>query len=373
MDDHWPREIARGARARTACGRAAIFSASAAGFALLLPGTGGVAQEPTPETQAVPVVVTPEPQPIAAAAVAPAPAGSSMRHLFANTLAAVVQAAGTSMAMSLTQAITGGITGWFARRTQAPGLAGPLPAGATPPYASAPTTSAATPTFVGAQPATPTQYYDPQTGAATTADPAVVAASQSPAATGNAMFAGMAFEVHLQDASGATYPVDPATYEFRSGDRFLVFYRPTLPGRMEVFNINPAGVQTRIDAVEVAAGQLAQLGPYEFSGMTGDEALRLVLAPCSTPQLVVATRDIVKVGAGASLPAAAAAQPSFAACGSTFGVGVRGIGSGAIRTRDIRKVAVEGTTGFALDPVSAEERASGNLAPREITIVFRHR
>lgn len=372
MDDRHLGELARRARPRTACRRAAIHSACAAGAVLLLQGAVGSAQTPAPEAQAVPVFVTPEPQPVVAEAAAPAPSGSSMRHLFANTLAAVVQAAGTGMAMSLTQAIAGGLTGWFARRTPSPALAVPPPAGATPPYVSTQPIEATAPTFVGAQ-AMPTPFYDPRTGAATAADPAVVAASQSPAATGNAMFAGMAFEVHLQDAAGATYPVDPATHEFRSGDRFLVFYRPTLPGRMEIFNINPAGVQMRIDATEVAAGELAQLGPYEFSGMTGDEALRLVLTPCSTPQLVVATRDIVKVGTGTSLPVAAVAQPSLASCGNPSGVGVRGIRGSAVRTRDIRKVAVEGTTGFALDPVSAEERASGNVVPRELTIVFRHR
>ena len=42
-------------------------------------------------------------------------------------------------------------------------------------------------------------------------------------------------------------------------------------------------------------------------------------------------------------------------------------------TRDIRKVALDGTTAFALDPVSAAERSSGQFAPREVTILFRHR
>jgi hypothetical protein len=44
-----------------------------------------------------------------------------------------------------------------------------------------------------------------------------------------------------------------------------------------------------------------------------------------------------------------------------------------VQTRDIRKVAVEGMTGFALDPVSAAEFSSGQVTPREVTISFRHR
>jgi hypothetical protein len=34
---------------------------------------------------------------------------------------------------------------------------------------------------------------------------------------------------------------------------------------------------------------------------------------------------------------------------------------------------VEGDTGFAFDPVSQQELASGQIAPREFTVMFRHR
>jgi hypothetical protein len=163
-------------------------------------------------------------------------------------------------------------------------------------------------------------------------------------------------------AGGGTAAVNPATHEFRTGDRFLVFYRPTLPGQMDVFNINPAGVQSQIDRVDLAAGQLAQLGPYEFAAMTGDEQLRLVLSPCSTPELMATTRDIVNVSN------AAPAAPAFNLAGCS--PATRSIRE--VRTRDIRKVAVEGTTGFALDPVSTTEFSTGQVTPREVTIRFRH-
>ncbi len=331
-----------------------VLGAIAGGAHAQIPDPQPQQPYPLPEqTYPPPVVGAPEfqPQPPAAPVPASASPSSTVRNLFAGTLAAVMQAAGTSVAVGLTQAITGGLTSWFNRKAKA--QAQPMPI---------------------APPPAPTQFFDPQTGSVATADPMVMTASQSTAAAANTLFAGLAYEVHLQDASGAAFPVDPATHEFRTGERFVVFYRPTLPGHMEVFNINPAGTQSRIDAVEIAAGQLAQLGPYEFAAMKGDEVLRLVLTPCTTPALVSVTRDIVNVSAaGPGFPdASAPAQSGLAVCGST-GMTVRGIGANAVRTRDIRKVAVEGTTGFALDAVSPAELTSGNVAAREVSIVLRHR
>ena len=135
-----------------------------------------------------------------------------------------------------------------------------------------------------------------------------------------------------------------------------------MPGRMEVYNINPAGQQTRIDAVNMAAGQLSTLGPYEFSNLTGDESLRLVLAPCSSAQLLVATRDIVNVSAAATNTSAV----QLGSCGTA----TRAL---KVKTRDITKVAVDGGTSFALDPVSRQELSSGQVTAREVSIVFHHR
>jgi hypothetical protein len=75
---------------------------------------------------------------------------------------------------------------------------------------------------------------------------------------------------------------------------------------------------------------------------------------------MAATRDIVNV---ANAPPAA---PSFNLAGCS--PATRSIRE--VRTRDIRKVAVEGTTGFALDAVSPAEFSSGQVTPREVTIRF---
>jgi hypothetical protein len=203
--------------------------------------------------------------------------------------------------------------------------------------------------------------YDTQSGQVSSA----AGTAYQPAAGGydGTLYAGIAYEVLALGANGASTQVNPATYIFHTGDRFMVSYRPSMPGRMEVYNINPAGQQSRIDSVTMAAGQLASLGPYQFSNLTGDESLRLVLAPCSSPQLLVATRDIVNVSANAS----STTPVQLGNCGAPTTRGLE------VKTRDITKVAVDGGTSFALDPVSHQELSSGQVTAREVNIVFHHR
>jgi hypothetical protein len=299
----------------------------------------------------------------------------SMRLLFAQTLAVAAQAMGSSLIVGIAQTLTGGLTSWLERRTR--------------PRASANVGAAAPQQFQQ-----PTQFFDAQTGQPVAPEPAFVQQStaqplESPtqpqpnsetpqitaqdagtaASTTVDLFAGLAFEVHALASDGQAIPVNPATHEFRTGDRFVVFFRPTLPGRMEVYNVNATGQQTQIDLQDIAAGQLTRLGPYQFAAQTGDEQLKLLIVPCSTPALSVATRDIVNEaapggGSGQGLELKTC-QPAVRS--------LNRIRTRDIRTRDIRQVAVEGQTGFALDPVTSQERATGNLAPREVSIVMRHR
>ena len=411
-DSHHPAEPAQAARNRARIVVAALIISLPLSAAAQQPAPPPVfAPAPAPDPQfpspaaAPPFVVPADPSqvaqpapfqsPVAVSAV-PVASGTSMREIFANTLAVAAQATGTTLVTGLVQAITGGLTSWFNRKLQsaapgAPAVAVTVQAPFTP---AAPSPPVAFPTQEGAtvfQPApaspapafsapvmpgdpastpfaaAPPQFFDAQTGVQAAPDP--VFAVPTPASPdAGALFAGLAYEVHAVLPGGGTAPVNPATHDFMTGDRFVVFYRPTLPGRMEVFNINPAGLQTQIDGVELAGGQLAQLGPYEFAAMKGEDRLRLVLRPCSTPELTLATRDIINVSAGAP-PVVAAPAGGFAlgACGPV----TRSAGTAV--TRDIRKVALEGTTAFALDPVSAQERTSGQLESREVTIVFRHR
>lgn len=309
--------------------------------ALLSVTAPAIGQEstPPPQEQSAPADVSPElskkqrkqqqkqlrQQQRVAAGVAPA--GPSMKEIFAGTIAAVVQASGGGLLTGVVQVVTGRLVDWFSQK-------------------------------LGASGAPADQFAVPPDGATAAAPP-----DAGQAAPGG-IAAGLAFEVHRLDPGGATTLVDPAAHEFRSGERFVVFFRPSMPGRMDIYNINPVGQQTLIDTQELAAGQLTRLGPYEFTATTGDEQLRLLMQPCSTPQLVAATRDIVRVPD--TVPAQAGME--LQACNVSATRSVR-----AVPTRDIRKVIVEDGTQFALDPLSAEELASGQVAPREVTIRFRHR
>jgi hypothetical protein len=179
---------------------------------------------------------------------------------------------------------------------------------------------------------------------------------------GAPLHVGLAYEVHRLERNGTSRAVDPDRHVFNTGDRFVVHYRPALPGRVSVVNVNGERVSSRIDDAEVAAGELAALGPYEFVGKEGDEVLQIVLAPCATPEMMRTTRSMIKVGGEAAKTAAPLADCS--APGPT---------KAAMRTRSIQRVGFEGPTAFALDQVSSEERASGRLAPRQVTIRFKHR
>ncbi|MCS6946812.1 MAG: DUF4384 domain-containing protein [Steroidobacteraceae bacterium] len=317
------------------------------------------AQDPNVMMQQQPLVQ----QPISPDAVG---AGRpSMRLLFAQTLAAAAQSMGSTLVLGLSQALTGSLTAWLERksRPRVPPVNQSMPGG----------------------PVTAPQFFDAQTGQSVAADPSLLQAQTvlpdqavPPAASTTVdLFAGLAFEVHALNADGSALPVNPATHEFRTGDRFVVFFRPTLPGRMDVFNVNASGVQTQIDTQLIAAGELTRLGPYEFTAGTGDEKLILAITPCTTPELTVATRDIVKVADSSADTVAAGDQRRYGgfqlnAC-APITRSLRGLRTRDIRTRDIRKVAIEGTTGFALDAITAQERATGNVAPREVTVILRHR
>jgi hypothetical protein len=253
--------------------------------------------------------------------------------------------------------------------TQYPNPAYPNGGLATPPYPSTGYPSAA---GAGAAAsygsnqygAAPVQVYDAHTGQLVTGG----ANPYTARGTGmeSSIYAGIAYEVDTVSADGHTTPINTLTYEFHTGDKFMVYYRPSLPGHMEIYNVNPKGQQTLIDSSNMAAGQMVGLGPYQFTNQSGDETLRLVLSPCSSPQLLAATRDIVRMDA--PLPTSpTSAAVKLGSCGAPTPRGLD------VHTRDIEKVAVDGTTSFALDPISNQELSSGQVTPREATIVFHHR
>jgi hypothetical protein len=335
------------------------------------------AQMPDPNMQ------PPQPQ--------PPPKQNPFKQLFAGTLSAVLQTTGVGLATGLTQVMTGAIQNWFNKPPKAPanvvadpsagmGGMGAMPTGMTDPMGGMQTstgmpgvtsdpmggmtTSPAAP-MGGGMPMTETQTGMMQRPA-----------EMQPAAMPPSLYAGLAYEVHAIGRSGEVRTIDPATHFFATGDRFVVMYRPSLPGQVALYNVTldregrPLGPEKLIDTVNVAAGELTRLGPYEFRYNSGNEVLRLVLTACRNDALMATTRDIVKVEDVPVAAQAAAAAPAinFQNCSNVAARGVDGP-----QPRDIVKVSSEEGTMFALDPVSPQEIQAGNIAPRELTLTFNHR
>ncbi len=309
-----------------------------------------------------------------------------MRALFATSLAQVAQATGSAAVVMVADGLTGALKGWFDNRRQrkntngslgntyAPNAApapnypvqnhpAPLPDAGGYPMPNDPNAYPAT------MPADGTGGYPPDNGYPANGYPTPAPATAPPPAQ---LYAGIAYEIHLLQPDGSTMPVDPLNYTFRTGEQFRVYYRPSLPGRVDVFSINAAGQEAQIDSSVVAAGELASLGPYEFTLLTGQETLILKLSPCATPATYAVTRNIVKAQV-AQNPALSDYSPNnklgFDSCSNTSTRGLKA----RPKTRDIRKVSVEGGTSFALDPIGANELGGGDMAPRQITITLMHR
>ena len=278
----------------------------------------GIANAQSLDSQVPTMTPDPYAQSIYGGAVAQRP---STRSLFVGTIATLLaQALGSGIGAAVSQGLGGSITKWFN------GEPGASVMGASP------------------QP--------------------VATPMKSDRETPTALHAGLAYEVHLIGRDGAARAVDPARHVFHTGDRFQVYYRPTLPGRVSVFNTNPRGSESRIDSVDIAAGQLAALGPYQFVDAKGQETLKLVLEPCSSPALTAATRGIVKV---AALSGAADPAVRITDCGDPRTRGLRA------KARTIRKTTMQGATAFVLDPLSSDEIRSGLVGAREVQIPLQHR
>jgi hypothetical protein len=197
-------------------------------------------------------------------------------------------------------------------------------------------------------------------------------------------YAGIAYEIQLLSDDGKVISVNPVGYRFHTGDRFQVALRPSLPGVINVYNTDPRGVTHKIDSQSIAGGKLMKLGVYRFVHETGEEKLRIVLSPCSTPVLLAATRSIVRAEEADAPDPAPAANPApkataVKASGSVFASRPTPLQGCSVlaepsrpKTRSIEKVEAEGETAFALDPASSEEVTTGRYASREVTIVMLH-
>ena len=198
-------------------------------------------------------------------------------------------------------------------------------------------------------------------GALPTGANALAPAMAPAAAAGPTLHAGVAYEVLLLGSGGDRRSVDAHQHIFRSGEQFEVAYRPNFPGRVEVYNIDPSGRVTLIDRLTLQAAELGTLGPYEFVGEKGEDLLRIVLHPCRAP---ATTRNIRRIEMRKEV------DRVLGDCADAEGG--KDNQAAQVATRSIAKVAREGSTNYALDPVQKSELDSGKLQPREIIVRFRH-
>ena len=318
-----------------------------------------------------------------------------MRALFAQSLASVAQSTGTAAVVAVADGLTGALQSWFDNRRQRKGANGALGNNYYPPNAApAPAPAPNYPNYPNDAPMAPQGYPAPSPdggGYPTPGDPNAYPGSNgyptpatdpylptqsgyptpTPASTPAQLYAGIAYEIHLLQPNGVTAPVDPMTYTFRTGDQFRVYYRPSLPGRVDVFNINAAGQNAQIDSSIVAAGELASLGPYEFTQLQGEETLILKLSPCMTQATYATTRNIVKAQGASGMGATANPTNNPLGFDNCNAPATRGL-KAKPKTRDIRKVSVEGGTSFALDPIAPDEFGGGDMASRQVTITLHH-
>jgi hypothetical protein len=321
-----------------------------------------------------------------------------MRALFAQSLASVAQSTGTAAVVAVADGLTGALQSWFDNRRQRKGANGALGNNYYPPNAApAPAPAPNYPSYPNDAPMAPQGYpasapdgggyptpgdpnaYPSSNGYPTPAtDPYLPTQggyptpTPTPTSTPAQLYAGIAYEIHLLQPNGATAPVDPMTYTFRTGDQFRVYYRPSLPGRVDVFNINAARQNAQIDSSIVAAGELASLGPYEFTQLQGEETLILRLSPCMTQATYATTRNIVKAQDASGMYATDNPTNNPLGFDNCNAPATRGL-KARPKTRDIRKVSVEGGTSFALDPIAPDEFGGGDMAPRQVTITLHHR
>jgi hypothetical protein len=92
--------------------------------------------------------------------------------------------------------------------------------------------------------------------------------------------------------------------------------------------------------------------------------LKLRLEPCNSTVLEAASRSIVKAD---TVPSRSDASLRIGDCTQALSPGISG------KTRAIQKASMEGTTNFALDPLSREEVGSGRIDAREVVIALQHR
>lgn len=180
--------------------------------------------------------------------------------------------------------------------------------------------------------------------------------------------AGVAYKIQAIAADGQVSVVDPSSYEFSTGDHFVVWAVANMPGMIAIRNITPLGVQRELGSIPVQAGQPVRLpaqGSFDFRDTKGDEQLVLTLISCQGNAVRSGLRDI-----GQSMEAPPASYTYPTAIGSCE---TASNAYSTRRVRDIGQSSFDSGASYATAPFTATEMQSGQIDPRSVSILFHHR
>lgn len=133
--------------------------------------------------------------------------------------------------------------------------------------------------------------------------PAVVAAETprrvSPT---QAVSATLAVATYLDDGGPALRQVDPGAITFRATDRIILRTTANLPGIHRLSNRTPDGRLVSLGDWPAAAGEVHDIGPFQFAGQAGTDQVVFRFLPCADPGTSVGDRIEVAVEVRQALP-----------------------------------------------------------------------
>lgn len=122
--------------------------------------------------------------------------------------------------------------------------------------------------------------------------------------------ATMAVATYLDDGGAVLRQVDPAEVTFKPADRIILRTTANLPGIHRLSNRTPDGRLVPLGDWPAAAGEVHDIGPFQFAGQAGTDQVVFRFLPCSDPGTSAEDRIEVSAAVMLALPTCRDAQLS---------------------------------------------------------------
>lgn len=106
----------------------------------------------------------------------------------------------------------------------------------------------------------------------------------------HAVSATLAVATYLDDGGAVLRQVDPGTVTFRATDRIILRTTANLPGIHRLSNRTPDGRLVPLGDWPAAAGEVHDIGPFQFAGQAGTDQVVFRFLPCADPGTSVGDR-----------------------------------------------------------------------------------